>query len=365
MAVVTACAIAPFSVRWNSMQQPSSDHKFRFVELRIIGKLATRIFLSLSFVGLLAAAPDAWAQSSPKKVRIGVSETHVGYLPLQVAYHKGFYKDEGIELEIVLMPTNVINTAALTGQIDINGAVTGTVGSAVQGSPMKLLIVTVGKPLLFLVSRKEIKDPRELKGKKIAGSSPGGTATVLAKQALKHYGLDPERDAAVLPMGGATSSRFAALETGVVDATILPVPAVIFAREKGYNELAFLGDVAQFPQNGFGATDKKIRENPEEVYRMVRASLRGLVFLADGKNRDEVVQIIMKQHKVSDRKLAEQMLRYSERVVTKEAHVTREEVQFLIDLMRTTSKVSRSVTVEEVVDFSFLEKARRELGLIR
>jgi ABC-type nitrate/sulfonate/bicarbonate transport system substrate-binding protein len=230
---------------------------------------------------------------------------------------------------------------------------------------MKLLIVTVGKPLLFLVSRKEIKDPRELKGKKIAGSSPGGTATVLAKQALKHYGLDPERDAAVLPMGGSTSSRFAALETGVVDATLLPVPAVIFARDKGYNELAFMGDVAQFPQNGFGATEKKIREDPEEVYKMVRASLRGLLFLSDGKNRDEVVQIIMKQHKVSDRKLAEQMLGYSQRVITKEAQVTPEEVQFLIDLMRVNAKVTRPVTVEQVVDFSFLDKARKELGLIR
>jgi ABC-type nitrate/sulfonate/bicarbonate transport system substrate-binding protein len=217
--------------------------------------------------------------------------------------------------------------------------------------------------LLFLVSRKEIKDPRDLKGKKIAGSSPGGTATVLAKQALKHYGLDPERDAAVLPMGGSTSSRFAALETGIVDATILPVPAVIFARDKGYNELAFLGDIAQFPQNGFGATEKKIRENPEEVYKMVCASLRGLLFLSDGKNRDEVVQIIMKQHKVNDRRLAEQMLDYSKRVITKEAQVTPEEVQFLIDLMRANAKVTRPVTVEQVVDFSFLEKARRELGL--
>ena len=166
-------------------------------------------------------------------------------------------------------------------------------------------------------------------------------------------------------MGGSTSSRFAALETGVVDATLLPVPAVIFARDKGYNELAFLGDVAQFPQNGFGATEKKIRENPEEVYKMVRASLRGLLFLSDGKNRDEVVQIIMKQHKVSDRKLAEQMLGYSLRVVTKEAQVTPEEVQFLIDLMRANAKVTRPVTVEQVVDFSFLDKARKELGLIR
>src|SRR5918996_247131 len=319
----------------------------------------------LASITLAGAALDAHAQSSPKTVRIGVSETHVGYLPLQVAYHKGFYKDEGIELEIILMPTNVINTATLTGQLDINGAVTGTVGSAVQGSPVKLLIVTVGKPLLFLVSRKEIKDPRELKGKKIAGSSPGGSATILAKQTLKHYGVDPDRDASVLPMGGSTSSRFAALEAGLVDATVLPVPEIIFAKAKGYNELTFMGDIAQFPQNGFGATERKIRESPDEVYRMVRATLRGLLFLSDVKNRDEVVQIIMKQHKVSDRKLAEQMLGYSRRVVTKEAQVTPQEVQFLIELMRTNAKVSRPVTVEEVVDFSFLDRARKELGLIR
>ncbi|GEM_PF-1725740 len=68
---------------------------------------------------------------------------------------------------------------------------------------------------------------------------------------------------------------------------------------------------------------------------------------------------------MSDRKLAEQMLGYSQRVVTKEAQVTPEEVQFLIDLMRTNAKVSRPVTVEQVVDFSFLEKARRDLGLTR
>ncbi len=319
------------------------------------------LFLILASVN--AVASDVRAELGLKKVRVGVSETHVGYLPLQVAYHKGFYKEEGIDLEIILMPTNVINTATLTGQIDINGAVTGTVGSAVQGSPMKLLIVTVGRPLLFLVSRKEIKDPRELRGKKIAGSSPGGTATILARQALKHYGLDPDRDAAVIPMGGSTASRFAALAAGVVDATVLPVPEVIFAQAKGYNELTFMGDIAQFPQNGFGASEKKIRENPEEVYKMVRATLRGLLFISDTKNRGEIVQFIMKQHKVNDRKLAEQMLRYAERVVAKEAQVKPEEVQFLIDLMRNNAKVSRPVSVEQVVDLSFLDKARKELGL--
>lgn len=140
---------------------------------------------SLTALALVLVYADADAQSSLKKVRIGVSETHVGYLPLQVAFHKGYYKDEGIDLEIVLMATNVINTAAL------------------------------------------------------------------------------------------------------------------------------------------------------------------------------------KQHKVKDRLLAEQMLGYSQKVVTKEAQVTNEEIQYLIDLMRANAKVSRPVTVGQVVDFSFLEKARKDLGLIR
>jgi hypothetical protein len=73
----------------------------------------------------------------------------------------------------------------------------------------------------------------------------------------------------------------------------------------------------------------------------------------------------MRQHKVKDRQLAEQMLGYSQRVVTKEAQVTNDEVQYLIDLMRANAKVTRPITVEQVVDFSFLEKARKDLGLSR
>ena len=59
------------------------------------------------------------------------------------------------------------------------------------------------------------------------------------------------------------------------------------------------------------------------------------------------------------------MLGYSLRVVTKEAQVTNEEIQYLIDLLRTNAKVTRPVSVDQVVDFSFLDKARKELGLVR
>ena len=89
---------------------------------------------------------------------------------------------------------------------------------------MKVLLFTVAKPLLFLMSQKNIKDVKQLKGKKIAGSSPGGSATLLANQALKQIGLEPGKDVSVLQMSGNAASRYAVLESGVVDASLLSVP---------------------------------------------------------------------------------------------------------------------------------------------
>jgi NitT/TauT family transport system substrate-binding protein len=228
---------------------------------------------------------------------------------------------------------------------------------------MKVLLFTVSKPLLVLVSKKEIKDPKQLKGKKIAGSSPGGSATLIAEKVLRHYGLEPGRDVSVLPMGGSAASRYAVLEANVVDASFLSVPENIIAVEKGYNELIFAGDIVEFPQNGFGTSEKKIRENPDEVYRMVRATLRGLQFVWDKANQEAVTNILMKQWKVNDRKMAGEMARQVNRVLTKDATVKPESVQVLIDLARESAKISKPVTVAQVVDFSFVEKARRELGL--
>jgi len=300
-----------------------------------------------------------------KKVRLGSSSTNVSFLALYTALHRGFYKEEGIDLEIIYMPANLASTAVLNGDIDYNGAVTGTIGAAVRGQPMKVLLFTVSKPFLFLMSKKEIKDIKQLRGKKIAGSSPGGSATLIAERVLKHYGLEPGRDVTLLPMGGSAAGRYAVLETGVVDASFLSVPENIIALEKGYNELAFAGDIVEFPQNGFGTSEKKIRENPDEVYRMVRATLRGLQFVWDKNNQEAVTNIMMKQWKVNDRKMAAEMSKQVARVLTRDADVKPESVQVLIDLARESAKVAKPVAVADVVDYSFVDKARKELGITK
>jgi ABC-type nitrate/sulfonate/bicarbonate transport system substrate-binding protein len=121
----------------------------------------------------------------------------------------------------------------------------------------------------------------------------------------------------------------------------------------------------EFPQNGFGTSEKKIRENPDEVYRMVRATLRGLQFVWDKNNHEAVVNVLMKQWRISDPKIAAEMFRHVARVLTKDAYVKPESVQVLIDLARESAKVTKPVSMAEVVDYTFVDKARKELGMVK
>ncbi len=276
---------------------------WRHYQLQIYTALVCASVISPSIVA---------ARSNLKKVRLGVAATSVGFLPIYTAYHRGFYRDEGIDLEIILMSLAAANNAFFKGEIDYSAGLTGLALSAARNYPAKILIFTVAKPLQSFMSR-----------------------------------------------NGA--GRLAVLEQGVVDASLLSVPENIIALHKGYNELIFLGDVVNFPQNGFGTSVARIQQQPEEVYKMVRATLRGLLFVTDESTREQTRDIMMKQWRVSDTKLAEEMLGYLKRGLAKDAVITSEAVQYFLDLTRETSNVTQPITAGQVVDFSFLDRAHKEL----
>ena len=318
---------------------------------------------TLALLIFLIAIPngDLCAQGL-KKVRMGIQSTNIGFLPFHLAYHKGFYREQGIDLETIFMSTQAVNAAFVRGDLDYSAAVNGIIQGIVRGAPAKILACAVDRPLQSFIARKDIRAPRDLKGKKVAGSTAGGTATLMADAALKHFGLDPGRDVTVVTL---RDNRLTALESGTVDAALLGVPENIIAVEKGYNELLFLGDVLSFPQNGFGASVKKIQESPDEVYGMVRATLRGFIFSLEPRNRDEVIGIIMKQWRLTDRRLAGEMLKQFGRGIIRDMSIKPEGMQLMIDLVREDSKVAQPFSASQIVDFSFLERARRELGVTK
>jgi NitT/TauT family transport system substrate-binding protein len=318
--------------------------------------------LWLLLLSILIPSAGLHAQTAAKKVRMGIQSTNIGFLPFHAAYHKGFYREQGIDLETIFMSTQAVNAAFVRGDIDYSSAVNGIIQTVVRGAPAKILACVVDRPIQSFIAKKEIRSPRDLKGKKVGGSTAGGTATLMADMALKHFGLEPGRDVAVVPLRG---NRVTALESGAVDAALLGVPENIIAMDKGYNELLFMGDIVDFPQNGFGASVKKIQESPDEVYGMVRATLRGFVFSLDPRNREEVIGIIMKQWRLNDRRLATEMLRQLGRGVTRDMSAKPEGMQLMVDLVREDSKVSQPFAAAQVVDYSFLEKARRDLNVFR
>ena len=318
---------------------------------------------TLALLIFLIAIPngDLRAQGL-KKVRMGIQSTNIGFLPFHLAYHKGFYREQGIDLETIFMSTQAVNAAFVRGDLDYSAAVNGIIQGIVRGAPAKILACAVDRPLQSFIARKDIRAPRDLKGKKVAGSTTGGTATLMADAALKHFGLEPGRDVTVVTL---RDNRLTAMEAGTVDAALLGVPENIIAVEKGYNELLFVGDILSFPQNGFGASVKKIQDNPEEVYGMVRATLRGFLFSLEPRNRDEVIGIIMKQWRLTDRRLAGEMLKQFGRGIIRDMSIKPEGMQLMIDLVRDDSKVAQPFSVSQIVDFSFLERARRELGVTK
>lgn len=321
-------------------------------------------FLTVLF--LLAGTGLPWqsqalAQPALRKLRLGIAATNVGFLPIYAAHQRGYFRDEGIDLEIILMSLAAANNAFFKGEIEYSAGLTGLAAAAVRNYPAKIVIFNVEKPLQSLVSRKDIKNPRELKGKKIAGSTPGGSATILANQALRHFGLEPGKDVTVAPIGGSGAGRLAILEQGLVDAAVLSVPENIIALQRGYHELIFIGDIVSFPQNGFGTSVTRIQQQPDEVYRMVRATLRGLALVMDDASRDQAREAMMKQWKMSDAKLAGETLAYLKRGLAKDAVVSPEGVQFFVDLTRETAKIEQPISAAQIVDFSFVDRARKEL----
>jgi hypothetical protein len=98
---------------------------------------------------------------------------------------------------------------------------------------------------------------------------------------------------------------------------------------------------------------------------MVRATLRGLQFVWDKGNQEAVTNVLMKQWRINDARMATEMLKQVTRVLTKDAYVKPESVQVLIDLARESAKVTRPVSVSEVIDYNFLDKARKELGMTK
>lgn len=289
-------------------------------------------------------------------IKFALPGNSMGYLPLFVAVHKGFFKDEGIEIELPRLIPAMAQNALLAGEVQYHGLADSGLRLAARGLPIKAIFYGADRPMYYLVAQKEIRTVGELKGKRIGVSQFGGTSDLAARLALKHYGVEPERDALLIQIG-AEGTRMAALRAGSVSAIIVPVPAVAVLKREGYNEVSFVGDVVEFASNGYSTTDQRIREHPQEVKKVVRALYRGLRYAKD--NPEGTIGVIQKEWKV-DGEIAKGSYQAIIKALNDDGIIGEKQLKIHFDLIRRVEKNIGEIPVNKVVDFSLLREVRKE-----
>jgi NitT/TauT family transport system substrate-binding protein len=324
------------------------------VQHRLLEKWMTAFAISIVVASSNLPAPTLGAD----KIKFALPGNSMGYLPLIVAVQRGFFKDEGIDIELPRLVPAMAQNALMSGDVQYHGLADSGLRLAARGAPLKAIFYGADRPMYYLVAQKEIRSVAELKGKRIGVSQFGGTSDLSARLVLKHFGVEPERDALIIQIG-SEGTRMAALRAGSVAAIIVPVPAVVLLKRDGFNEISFVGDVVEFASNGYTTTEQRIKEHPQEVKKVVRAIYRGLRFAKE--NPEGTIGIIQKEWKVEP-EVAKESYAAIVKALNDDGIIGEKQLKVHFDIIRKTDKNIGEIPLDKVVDFRLLREVRRELS---
>lgn len=312
------------------------------------------ILLALSILGI-----PGWSLEGADKVRIAVTNPNMSFLPSEVALKKGFFKDEALDVEIIRMNVPNIITALVTGDIGYTLLFGSVVRGALRGMPMRALASLLDGSTHALVAKPEFKSGKELKGKTVGIGNFGGTDEVAGRMMLKSFGLDTEKDLKFIALG-PDRARLAALKEGLVDVAVIAPPGDALGRQMGFNVLLRAYEVFSFPFIGIGANVKTIKEKPEEVKKVVKAMVRANRFIREDK--ESAVKILMEWGKV-ERAHAVASYDSTWKVFSPDGNIPPEGLRLVLEQAKAELKLTREVSMNEIIDPVPLREAQKELGL--
>ncbi|MBI2089291.1 MAG: ABC transporter substrate-binding protein, partial [Deltaproteobacteria bacterium] len=178
---------------------------------------------------LVAALPRTGLAQALSKAVITYPIPSILSIDLQVAKVRGFFREEGLDAQLVMVGGNVAVAAAMAGDVQAVSNVASTIRAIERGNiPFKVLSISWKRPLYWLTARPEIKSIADLKGKLYGTASRGNAPHVAAARLLRKGGLDPEKDITVI----ITGSPFQSLVSGTIQAAAISLPSAILARDK-------------------------------------------------------------------------------------------------------------------------------------
>jgi len=244
-------------------------------------------------VSLLMVVGSLKLPQADARIVVGVSTVNVAFLPIYLTQDKGFFKDEGLDVLVVMFNAGATNLQAMIGgdvQI-MAGGVPETVLARASGVDIKNFWAISNLMPFQIYGSPKLKSLKDGKGKKFAISRFGSLSEFLTRSALRRSGVDP-KDVTMLQIG-ATPARFTTLATGIIDATILWFPVTERARAVGMNKLFDLKDIyPNWTNVGFIAREAWLAKEKDQAARFLRAYQRGVKHTRE--NRDEGIKALRK-----------------------------------------------------------------------
>lgn len=221
------------------------------------------------------------AGAQPVKVRAVFPAIDVQYLPAFLAQAKSFFREEGLDVELIVMRGGTLGVQAVVGgNVDFVMQFGSVFPAVWSGADLKILAQMTNALFFSLIARPEIQRIEDLKGKKI-GVTIGAATFAAVREVFKLNGIDPDKGVEYVNIPGS-GAKVAALEKGIIAATPIAPPGELKSIQAGYKRLVFFGNVLPaMAFTGLVATNRYIKENPKTVEKMVRAIVRGTYLARD------------------------------------------------------------------------------------
>ena len=300
----------------------------------------------------------AWHQAHAKPIRIAIPGYNITQISFFVARERGFYKEEGLDVELIQMTGTLANLALMSGEVPFTSVPTAAMTANLRGANLRVLFTTFERPLFWLYSRPQIRDVKELKGKKIGVGGLNQGSYTLLREFLSDQGLEPGRDYTLI-QAGDSAPRFMALTSGFVDATLMPLPWNFSAQDAGMHELAALSKSAiTAPTGSIVVREDLLRSEPQLVEQFTRATLKGLRYATE--RRSGAIAALTQSLKIKD-ELAGKGYDAARPALTSDGTMNEASQRKALDSVLRLAGAKESAPLDRFFNFSIARKAAADL----
>jgi len=285
-----------------------------------------------------------------ENIKIGLPSVTITAMPFFVAKEHGFFQQEGLSAEMVVMPASLNVKVLLAREIDYVATIGSAVAAAIRGINVRTVMLFVDRPLQDLVGAPAINSIADLRGKTLALSSRGGLQDIIMRRILTHAKID-HNQVTTITIAGQTA-LIIALKTNSVAAALLNPPYNFLAYREGLKNLGFSGDFVKLPSTGLATLGETLERSPDQVRRMTRALARARTFAKD--NKAKVFPTLKRALRISDDDLLSKIYEQHKQVETADGRIDTTLIADTIRDARQTENITKEIPANQVFDFSYL-----------